>query len=672
MKGLKRSGFMKAFAAVLLFVSVVASAVLSLLLFAIYEYGGLYDGGLNMVKNILSDICYYNANAIGEYYGSKLMGYTSDAADITFAAKFDTDKTNVRFSVLAPDGSVYFSNIDDNEVFVSSTLTRDISRIVQGDKVDKLCSGYEAAHEYYNELRNEGHVLSFEITETDISKLPFKATAVLGVTVHKDFSVVAAIPSTLQPVDGIYLIFNTVTFVAQYFYVFIGVLCAVLLLAVLLVIFIISSAGYKPNEEAVRPGFFARMPLDIYCAIILLIANAYVWVLDTSRHELSAFLISTVIALVLLIGSLFSISARLKVKGWYKNLLVFRIIGYLYRLLKKFITAVISVLSRIGLFWKTCVYLVLQYVLCFIGAMTGREEGVIIVSAVLIINALVLIKFVLDLRKLEACGKEIASGNIQSKIDSPAVLPSLRVHASSLNGIGGGLEEALEKSIKSERMKSELITNVSHDIKTPLTSIVNYVGLLKKEGLDSENAQGYVEVLEKQSMRLKKMTEDLMEASKAASGRISVNSELIDVGIALEQALGEYREKLDEAELDVVKQIGADECNASADGKLLWRILDNILGNACKYAMRKTRLYISLQANEETVDIVFKNVSATPLNIDAEELTERFVRGDGSRNTEGSGLGLSIAKSLTELQKGSFNVNIDGDLFKVTVSLKKA
>ena len=240
--------------------------------------------------------------------------------------------------------------------------------------------------------------------------------------------------------------------------------------------------------------------------------------------------------------------------------------------------------------------------------------------------------------------------------------------AAQLNGL---LERHLK--VKADYRRSEIafkkmLSNISHDIKTPLTSIINYVDLLKKEGMDSPNASQYLEVLERQSARLKKLTEDLVEASKASSGAINVVKAPTNVQVLLEQTVGQFEERLEKNGIQVVLSPCESQSLILADGRLLWRVFDNLMNNICKYALSGTRVYLNMENTGDAICIVFYFISAYPLNISGEELMERFVRGDRSRNTEGSGLGLSIAKSLTELMQGSFELVVDGDLFKVLVS----
>ena len=226
--------------------------------------------------------------------------------------------------------------------------------------------------------------------------------------------------------------------------------------------------------------------------------------------------------------------------------------------------------------------------------------------------------------------------------------------------------------MKSERFKAELITNVSHDLKTPLTSIINYVNLLKMEEVENPKAREYMRMLDRKSQRLKKLTEDLVEASKASTGALTVNREKIGMCQLVDQALGEYEEKLEARKLTVVPSLPEGETYVYADGRHLWRVIDNLLGNCAKYAMEGTRIYLELVRGKGQVTLSIKNISRDPLNVPPERLMERFVRGDESRTTEGSGLGLSIARSLTELQGGTFELAVDGDLFKATVTMPQS
>ncbi|WP_349669280.1 HAMP domain-containing sensor histidine kinase [Lacrimispora sp.] len=267
----------------------------------------------------------------------------------------------------------------------------------------------------------------------------------------------------------------------------------------------------------------------------------------------------------------------------------------------------------------------------------------------------------------------ISNGNTTYKIDTKLFYGKERELAENINHISTGLETALQEKVRSERLKADLITNVSHDIKTPLTSIINYVDLIKREKIQDPRIQGYLEVLEQKSQRLKTLTEDLVEASKASSGNLKLDMTSIDFVELIYQTNGEFEEKFALRHLELVSTLPDDTMLIEADGRYLWRVLENLYNNAFKYAMEHSRVYVDITKEEDKILFTIKNISENPLNIRADELTERFVRGDVARTTEGSGLGISIAKSLTELQGGQFQLYIDGDLFKATVAfpLKK-
>lgn len=298
---------------------------------------------------------------------------------------------------------------------------------------------------------------------------------------------------------------------------------------------------------------------------------------------------------------------------------------------------------------------------------------------VLILIFMFVPKLVKKFKSIEVGVEEVKNGNLTYKIpvevDSKGNMSEFDKLASSINDISQASNIAVQNEIKSQRMKTDLISNVSHDLKTPLTSMVSYICLLKQEGLDSPNAPEYLEILDNKTQRLKSLTENLFEAAKASSGAIPVNIETIDISSVLAQALAEMGERLETKGLDVQVK---DECEnhlVRADGQLLWRVLENLLGNVSKYALENSRVYINVSehnvGNSGLAKIEIKNISKDALNISPDELTERFKRGDDSRNTEGSGLGLAIAKDLIKMMDGVFEIGVDGDLFKATVMLKK-
>ncbi len=294
--------------------------------------------------------------------------------------------------------------------------------------------------------------------------------------------------------------------------------------------------------------------------------------------------------------------------------------------------------------------------------------GMIFTLGFNIAAALLLLKVVLDYLALLRGSRQILQGNLRSRIKLQYALPVMNEMADTINHIGEGMERSVEDSLKSERLKTELITNVSHDLKTPLTSIISYVDLLKEEPIDNSNAKEYIQILDERSNRLKQLVEDLVEASKAVTGNVKANLAPVELHQLVKQAVGEYTDRLEESELTIVMS-KVEEIHILADGRHMYRIFENLLSNVRKYAMSQTRVYIDIERENGYGVFVIKNISKEHLNVSVSELTKRFVRGDKSRSTEGSGLGLAIAESLTKLQNGIFNIYIDGDLFKVEVKI---
>jgi signal transduction histidine kinase len=285
-----------------------------------------------------------------------------------------------------------------------------------------------------------------------------------------------------------------------------------------------------------------------------------------------------------------------------------------------------------------------------------------------IILALVLVKVLLEYGKVKKAAVEMAAGNMDVSVNTEGMFIDFEEHGEALNEIASGLNNAISERMKSERMKTELITNVSHDIKTPLTSVINYVDLLQKEDFENETARGYLEVLDRQAKRLKKLIEDLIEASKAATGSIKFNIENVNARVLLNQSIGEFDDRLTDKNITVVTEVPEKDVYVKADNRYLFRVFDNLMSNIVKYSQEGTRAYVELKEKDGRAQYTFKNISREKLNISADELMERFVRGDLSRNTEGNGLGLSIARSLTESMGGKMELTVDGDLFRVDVS----
>jgi len=367
-----------------------------------------------------------------------------------------------------------------------------------------------------------------------------------------------------------------------------------------------------------------------------------------------------------------SLIRRLKANVFFENSLI----AHIFKNFKKFIRdffAQQSITYRVfGVIFLFVAGQILAFYLYNRPILLNRKlEFLIVAIPDYLYLGYVFLKAAIDYNIISTETKKIAEGNLTHKIPVTDMKEPAHTLADYINHIGDGLSAAVEEKIKSERLKTELIANVSHDIKTPLTSIINYVDLLKKEKLNNETANGYLEILSSKTWRLKNLIEDLMEATKASSGAISLNMEYLNLVELIRQSIGEFDDRFVSKDLEVVLNITEEPVYILADGRSTYRIIENIFSNAYKYALSGTRIYVDILTDEQSVTVSVKNVSASKLNIKADELMERFARGDISRNTEGSGLGLSIAKSLATLQNAIFDIELDGDLFKAILKFNR-
>lgn len=488
-----------------------------------------------------------------------------------------------------------------------------------------------------------------------------------------DITVYAAENYPLSYSNLLYLKLTDFLYPLRYSIIFIGFLS--LLLFVLTMVFIYAAAG-RQADGSVKLAFTDKIPFDLLTACIIVIGMLNIAIVENlyGDAEFQLIALSAMFSLDYFIALLYTVSFAVRIKAgtFVKNNVIYRLLSILWHGLKKAFGFLGVIFKNLSLVKKTvliCAAVLAFDLLVTVICLSAGALDFFLVLAVLNAAAIaVLIIFTaIQLQRIKNGGEKIAEGDIDYKIDTSYMFPEFREFCGSLNNISAGMQNAVDEKMKSERMRTELITNVSHDIKTPLTSIINYVDLIKKEQPENEKIKEYVAVLDRQSSRLKKLIEDLVEASKASSGSLKVELSECDAGVLLSQTVGEFDERLKNAGLTPVLTVPDTPVKIMADGRHLWRVLENLTGNVCKYSLPGTRVYMDLTVRDEKAVITFKNISKYPLNISGDELMERFVRGDTSRNTEGSGLGLSIARSLTELQGGDMHIDIDGDLFKAAL-----
>ena len=459
-------------------------------------------------------------------------------------------------------------------------------------------------------------------------------------------------------------------------------------LTLLALIWILWTAGHKSGAEEIVLTWQERIFFDVYAVVMIAgiawLAFGTVWAAEqlywgqsyAVRGEdfdtffnlgvtgAGALFTAGVGCAVLLLRTL---AVRVKARCLGKTTLLCRVAAWMAGTIHDFV-------RFLPFTWKIVLGFGAYVIVTFFLIMEGVYNGAFMFMYLCLQLALVLFLawWAYGYYRLRQGTKTIARGDLEYQIDTRHMPYDLRLQAEDLNNISVGLAGAVDEKMKSERFKAELITNVSHDLKTPLTSIINYVNLLKSTQQTDPKAIDYIEVLDRKSQRLKKLTEDLVEASKASTGVLSVTREKIGMSQLIDQATAEWEEKLSDRRLTLVTTLPEGETWVYADGRHLWRVIDNLLSNCAKYAMEGTRIYLDLERGKGQVALSVKNISRDPLNVPAERLMERFVRGEESRSTEGSGLGLSIARSLTELQGGAFDLAVDGDLFKAIVTLPQA
>ena len=583
-----------------------------------------------------------------------------NAAIAEFQTASSVDATSYRYRLLNRSGQVLESNLPEGETLLTQTAQVHYASVTPGEYAADPLDSYGYYAQYYGWSKNESDSMDDEqyILEYGVAEDP--------------------------PVsDSFAQLKQEITLAQARFFPRIGAALGLLFGALVCLVYILWSAGWRTGAAKATASWQDRIYLEVYTVLWALgtalalcpifVSGSMAGVLNAKRLSIwenrllvgSGAICCTVLALaVALLLRTLVVRARTGTLG--RSVLLCRLWRSLCRGFHQAVQSLPFTWRMIGGF--LC-YFFLNLLLSLLTDHQGSVFAALVWLALNITVLVFLCRWAMSFRQLCRGTESIAQGDLDYQIDIQRMPGDLRSHAQALNNIAAGLSGVLEEKMKSERFKAELITNVSHDLKTPLTSIINYVDLLKTTQQTDPNAQAYIEVLDRKSQRLKKLTEDLVEASKASTGVLRVEREKIGLAQLLDQALGEWTEKLESRHLTVVPSVPDGETWVYADGRHLWRVIDNLLSNCAKYAMEGTRVYLDLTRGKGQVSLSVKNISREPLNIPPERLMERFVRGEESRSTEGSGLGLSIARSLTELQGGTFELAVDGDLFKATVTL---
>lgn len=651
-----------------------ACKALGVLLLIVFGTLGLFFGGVSIVKYGLD--CYKTDNE---------TFFDTNTCTEAINSDISTEYRQIMYSIEDTDEMLdyYTINLGNNYSFKLEEWNSKSSsyKTTYDDIKDE--SKYEKVEEFGIDDKENNEKLIHSI-DVGASKNEYKYILTVGVT-----------DTIIQDDSNLARYYHFYKFCKPYqsHALTLTILCAIAVIALL--IYEISAAGHKKDEEEIHLSWFDKIPLDVLLVVVLPILVCAIYALGSVVVEL--FWIADqlnimgwlfeIIALVILIALviyiyLITIVKRIKAGTIIKNNVCVKIALWIYHPVKKVLDNFKYLYHESSKTYKK-VIIALLILGCFqLGFSWSYAETygdglmkiiLLILLGAELIGLVTVIKMNADSKVLLEAAENLANGNLDARIPQDK-LDKLNgpffQHGKNLNSIGEGMQKAIQNELKSERMKAELITNVSHDIKTPLTSIINYVGLLSKEE-DPTKQSEYIEVIQRQSQRLKKLTEDVVEASKATSGNITVNIETVSVNEILEQALAEYKDRMDEKQLEVIESIPEYQVLAKADGRLLWRVLRNLFSNVSKYSKNDTRVYIDVKDSSDSVSIEIKNTSLEQLNITEEELMQRFVRGDASRHTEGSGLGLSIVQSLIELMNDEFKIHIDGDLFKSTIVLQK-
>lgn len=603
-----------------------------------YKESNLYYRGIQELKE---PIYAYEYRNLPEVQKQKLEDYTISKLDLISSK---TERTyNFQYGI---------KNI---QIFIVDQVNKKAYTNM------KLNLNYQSINDYIKEIETQENITVENLNPHD------------NVTVEKHIGYTVRLDETTTPMYLIYL--NNYLKEHTIFPYVVLVISTIVLLVIGIYQFL--AIGHEKGQEGFRLNAFDRIPLELlgmaYCIVsfiimiifIALITAGNTYNIDLVKTKIMITIIFYIIMYVITAISTITVIRRIKAKSFWKTTAVYYCLNYIGKTISSIGN---SVFKDINLSIKIiAVFLAVGVISLFLQSL--GPLGVLLMLALWAYIINYLLKKVNQLVEIHNVLAKIKEGNLENKLDINNYDKEFEDTIKNVNGIIENYYMEIEKGIKSERLKTELITNVSHDIKTPLTSIINYVDLLKKEDINNEKANEYLNILDNKSQRLKRLIEDLVEASKVSSGNIELHIEKICIEDLINQTIAEFSDKFEEKNLSVIIEKEKEEKTyIEADNRYMYRVIENMYSNIYKYALENSRIYIELKENNGKINITLKNISKEKLNISADELMQRFVRGDKSRKTEGSGLGISIAKSLIEMQNGIFSIAIDGDLFRVDIA----
>lgn len=674
----------------------------------VYCAENTYNYNIDSWRSMLTDVVYRHTNDSleDELYLSENAG-----GDVLQYYSYDEDAEDEVEDIVTDDTSVSSTDLDamsGSESNTDENAGNDANALIKGEippegtyvfyrvysipdlaKAFQAASGTSSLTDEQMEMVKPGYD---ELATTAIGRLNYGQSVQSAVYLKNIPTLLSRLQKEADSVtfadgqsDYLWIPYVLVSMLSTMQKIYLPVFLIALILFIISFVFLMTMSGHRREDDEIHLRLVDRMPYVIYATLAFLgvsvgvVGNVGIVALyyESVLGEAEMITLSIVVAcLWQLLALAFSMSTASRIKSgqfWKHTLL-----HYIVALVRHWLIDPVKNLNRmirenVNLSVRLAVgLLILGFLELFVLAAFGMMgAGFFFFFLYKIVETFVIYYLVLMAKKLKDGGKRVANGNYDQPIDTRHMIAPLKEHGEDINHVGEGIALAVADQMKSERLKTELITNVSHDIKTPLTSIINYVDLIKKEEVSEPKVREYVDVLDRQSARLKKLIEDLLEASKASTGNVEMHMEACDAAVMIAQVVGEYQDKLQKQDIEIVVNEAKNPANIMADGRHLWRVFDNIMSNICKYTQDHTRVYVNVEDAGAEVRMIFKNISKYPLNITSDELMERFVRGDASRNTEGHGLGLSIASSLTSLMDGQLTIDIDGDLFKITVAMKK-